>query len=126
MQEYLVPTFKFGHVSVSVWAYFVNGNEGPVYIFDDGTKNSDSYIKVLEISLPPFLQTNAGSFMGNDVYYQENNAPIYTSWAARKSISDNEALLLDKPTKSPDPNPIENLWFLDKERYLKGNFLQQN
>ena len=46
---------------------------------------------------------------GNAIF-QQNNAPIHTSYFMTGWFNAFDLLTLERPPRSPDPNPIENLW----------------
>ena len=46
----------------------------------------------------------------DDFVLQQDNAPIHTSQSTRQWLHQHDVTLLDWPPKSPDANPIENLW----------------
>lgn len=125
MQEWLVPSFKSGFISIMDQGCFVSGNKGSIYVVNGGAKNSDSNVQVLEISQLLSPQTNAAPFTSNNIYFRQNNAPIQTSRALRKFIAENKVLLWDWPAQSPDLNPIKDFWSWMKKNILKETYYKK-
>jgi hypothetical protein len=47
--------------------------------------------------------------------FQHDNSPIHTAKLIRTQLANAGILVLDRPAKSPDLNPIENVWALLKQ-----------
>ena len=72
----------------------------------EGRLDSTEYQQVLE----EHMLTDAAALIGEDFVFQQDNAPIHTSRSTRQWLRQHDVTLLDCPPKSPDANPIENLW----------------
>ena len=68
--------------------------------------NSEGYTDILQEALLP----DAGRIGGRGWIFQQDNARIHTSALTKNFLSQKGVTLLDWPAKSPDLNPIENLW----------------
>jgi len=94
-----------GGGSVMIWAAI--GWNGRTRIhFVDGILNADGYINVLATSLLPSL----GHFAVNPPIFQQDNASIHSARVTRAWLEASNIDVLPWPAKSPDLNPIENLW----------------
>ena len=87
-----------------VWASFSLLRTSNI-VFIDGRMNSIGYQALLEEHLPYMAQWPNIQFT-----FQQDNAPVHSSASTRRWLLDNNVSVLGWPARSPDFNPIENLW----------------
>ena len=110
-QKYLnkmcVPRLQGGGGSVGIWGCFSFEGTGVNSIYT-GRINQEVYQNVLENCLKPsieLLQANT-----EDWIFQQDNAPAHTAHSIRSYFDENNITVMSWPARSPDLNPIENIW----------------
>ena len=77
-----------------------------------GIMNADFYVTVLEEGLLPFLRQK---FRDHEHRFMQDNDPKHVSRRAKAFFEENGVNWWHTPPKSPDLNPIENVWHELKE-----------
>ena len=111
-----------GGGGIMVWGAFSSLGKSELCVLE-GKQDSFAYTVTLSDYMLPFGHAN----YGHDFVFMQDNASIHTSRETRRWFSDNNITILPHPAKSPDLNPIENLWAIVARRvYANGRqFLDQ-
>lgn len=85
--------------------------------FTSTRMNSEHYIQLLADNLLPFIRRNRRS----SLIFQQDNAAIHASRQTKDWLNDERIPILDWPARSPDCNPIENIWGIMVRRIYANN-----
>jgi hypothetical protein len=104
-----------GGGSVMVWAGFSAAGKTKLAVLH-GKQNSDDYVYTLSEFLLPYAHLHYGT----DFTFQQDGASIHTSKRTKEFFDEEKVNVLPWTARSPDLNPIENLWSI-RTRHVYAN-----
>ncbi|KAF0710565.1 hypothetical protein AaE_012468 [Aphanomyces astaci] len=107
-----------GGGGVMVWGGFSSRGKTEL-AFLEGKQNSEAYIETISNYMLPF----AHCMHADDYRFQQDNASIHTARSVMEWFKEPDVAVdvIQWPAKSPDLNPIENLWgIMSRKVYDKG------
>lgn len=121
-ERYVAPPNRSGRFSVNVWAWMCAQGAGVAWQIE-GRLNSQSYLDILEnVMLPSVSQT----YPNNTFTFQQDNNPVHTARVITQWITNRNVEILPWPSRSPDLNPIENVWGVMVKRMYERNLRFRN
>ncbi len=103
--------------SLMVWGCISTYGMGSLHVLE-GTMNAERYIKVLEQHMLP---SRRRLFQGRPCVFQQDNAKPHTAAITTAWLRSRRVRVLNWPACSPDLSPIENIWRIINEKYVKDD-----
>lgn len=114
-----------GRLTCGVWGYITRGGVGELSETTPHV-NSEEYTSMLEEVYIPSMRITYNESM-EEFTYQQDNARFHTSAFTRNWFAAHpEIIQMEWPVKSPDLNPIENVWAKMVWEWPNGGFVNRD
>lgn len=111
--RFVVQRFQGGGGSVGIWGCITEHGTGVCHVYD-GRLDQNRYIDILENCLLPSIDLYYSE--NAVVHFQQDNAPCHKAKKVMRFLHDLDVQVMPWPARSPDLNPIENLWsWIDRQ-----------
>lgn len=107
------PTSKFGGGRVTIWGCFGFLGVGHAVVIN-GKLNAATYLDVINeemLASPRLCVPDPANFT-----FQQDNDPTHKAKIVMENFKEKNVKLFEWPPNSPDLNPIENLWYIIKQK----------
>ena len=105
----MVPTVQHGADGIMIWGCMAASGAGYM-VLCEGRMNFKRYEAMLDKTLKPSVDFLFDPSIRSTVYFQQDNAPCHRTPVMKKILGKQKKILQEVPSRSPDHNPIENLW----------------
>lgn len=106
--DYVTVKDTSGHITHNYWGAI--GHDGPVtpIVRILGRFNAPKYANIIRNEVIPMMERFADE--GEPKICMQDNSPVHTAASVMELFSRQQFELMPWPPKSPDLNPIENVW----------------
>lgn len=120
-ERYTHKTNQSGRFSINVWGWISARGPGLCQIVE-GRLTAAVYVNILnEVMIP-----SVNAIYGQNYTFQHDNSPIHTARIVQNFLQENNIAVLPWASKSPDLNPIENIWGAMVKSMYKHDFRPRN
>lgn len=113
----IIPNTESGRICVNMWGWISAQGPGELS-FIPTRANSVNYVEVLNDVMLPTVRNVYPAEDVSEISFVQDNCPIHRASVVREWFSNHpEIKVIPWPARSPDLNPIENIWGLMVQRW---------
>lgn len=115
------PNRDSGRIIVNMWGWMSAAGPGEL-VYIPGRATGQSYVDLLQENMVPTVRSVYPEAEVPEIYFFHDNCPIHTARIVRNWFQQKPDIkTVSWPSRSPDLNPIENLWGLIVQRWDNRN-----
>nr|CAH7734211.1 unnamed protein product [Callosobruchus chinensis] len=113
----VIPSRRSGRSTMGYWGWMTSDGPGDLVEIND-KMNSQEYVDILENGFIPSYRI---LYPEGAVNFVQDNSAVHTAHIVRNYLAQNSYNVIAWPAKSPDLDPIENLWGIMVKRWETGD-----
>ncbi|CAH1968600.1 unnamed protein product [Acanthoscelides obtectus] len=112
----IIPNRTTGRTTMGYWGWMTADGPGDLVSITD-RMNSQQYVDILNNSFIPSYRI---LYPQSRITFVQDNSAVHTSHKVRNYLAQEDYNVIAWPAKSPDLNPIENLWGIMVQKWSTG------
>lgn len=121
-EKNIIQNTESGRISVNLWGWMSAAGPGELVAQPPGRATAVNYVEILDKNMLPTVRCVYPALDVPIVPFVQDNCPVHRAHIVNDWFTANpEISVIPWPAKSPDLNPIENLWGLMVQRWEMRN-----